>query len=97
MEEDYLVARYFGNTSAAIALYYNPPGCMRVLDPEIDSLDLTIPVTMREAARLTDLNRIINAHRRSCRMALSKRMLEQDGAIIMKRLPWQPKTVIGLK
>ncbi len=61
VEEDYLVARYFGNTSAAIALYYNPPGCLRVLDPEIDSLDLTIPVTMREAARLTDLNRIINA------------------------------------
>jgi hypothetical protein len=61
LEEDYLVARYFGNTAAAIALYYNPPGCLRVLDPEIDSLDRTIPVTMREAARLTDLNRIIDA------------------------------------
>ncbi len=61
VEEDYLVARYFGNTAAAIALYYNPPRCLRVLDPEIDGVDLSIPVQMRESARLSNPDRIINA------------------------------------
>ncbi len=50
-----------GTPAAAIALYYNPPGCLRVLDPEIDGFNLSIPVLMRESARLSNLERIVNA------------------------------------
>jgi hypothetical protein len=61
VEEDYLVANYFGNTSGAVALYYNPPACLRVLDPEIDPFNLSIPVLMRETAALSNLERIVDA------------------------------------
>ncbi len=61
IEEDYLVAKYFGNTSGAVALYYNPPACLRVLDPEIDRFNLSIPVLMRETASLSNLERIVDA------------------------------------
>ncbi len=61
VEEDYLVAKYLGNTSGAVALYYNPPACLRVLDPEIDRYNLSIPLLMRETAALSSLERVINA------------------------------------
>jgi hypothetical protein len=60
--QDYLVAPYFGNTAGAVALYYNPPACLRVLDPRIDSLNATLPLQMREASKLTDLHRIVNSN-----------------------------------
>lgn len=61
VEEDYLVSRFFGNTASAIALDYSPPACLRILDPDIDSVNLTLPLELREAARLSNLNRVIDA------------------------------------
>jgi hypothetical protein len=46
---------FTGNTSQTLAFYYRPPGCLRVLDPEIDPENHLIPdeSLMREAARLS--------------------------------------------
>ena len=60
IEQDYLVSSFFGNTAQAVSLYYAPPACLKVLDPQVDSVNQTLPVVMRSAARLSDRGRIIN-------------------------------------
>jgi hypothetical protein len=60
IEQDYLVSSYFGNTAQAVSLYYAPPACLKVLDPQVDSVNQSLPVVMRSAARLSDRGRIIN-------------------------------------
>jgi hypothetical protein len=49
---DYLAGQFEGNTSQVVAFYYAPPGCLRLLDPEIDPYNHLIPddSLMREAA-----------------------------------------------
>jgi hypothetical protein len=56
----YIAGRFEGNTSQALAFYYSPPGCLRVLDPEIERVNRLIsePTLMRYAARLSSLDLI---------------------------------------
>ncbi len=51
----FLVTGFYGNTSQTVAFYYQPPGCLRLLDPEIDASNRFIPddSLMREAAQLS--------------------------------------------
>lgn len=56
--QEYLSAQFFGNTDDMISVYYNAPGCVHVLDPEIDILNQMIPEIDREAAVLNDYSRI---------------------------------------
>lgn len=51
----YWIGSFTGTTSQALAFYYQPPGCLRLLDPEIDSQNRLIPEAslMREAAALS--------------------------------------------
>lgn len=52
---DYLAGQFDGTTSQVVAFYYAPPGCLRLLDPEIDPYNRLIPddSLMREAARIS--------------------------------------------
>jgi hypothetical protein len=50
---DYLVASFNGSTDQTVAVYYQPPGCLRVLDGEVEANNLFVPAQIREAA--TDL------------------------------------------
>ncbi|HEY9078163.1 MAG TPA: hypothetical protein VIO61_16630 [Anaerolineaceae bacterium] len=52
IRQDYLAARFNGNTSQVIALYFNPPGCLRLLDPALDAGNITIPAYLRAALPL---------------------------------------------
>lgn len=56
---DILVGRFHGNTSRSLALYYNPPACLRVLDPEIEQNNWMVPLEVRETVPLSDLSRIL--------------------------------------
>ncbi|MFZ5820030.1 MAG: hypothetical protein ACOYYJ_09015 [Chloroflexota bacterium] len=58
---DYLAGQFSGNTSQAVAFYYSPPGCLRLLDPEIDPTNRLIPAEslMREAASLSTTESIL--------------------------------------
>ncbi|MBI3737450.1 MAG: hypothetical protein HY258_00185, partial [Chloroflexi bacterium] len=51
----YWIGDFTGNTSQTVAFYYQPPGCLRLLDPEIDSEYHLISDAslMREAATLS--------------------------------------------
>lgn len=53
---DYLAGKFEGNTSQTLAFYYDPPGCLRVMDPEIDRINRLIPQdsNMREAAKISN-------------------------------------------
>ncbi|MEW6286726.1 MAG: hypothetical protein AB1509_10905 [Chloroflexota bacterium] len=57
---DYLAGEFNGNTSQTLAFYYAPPGCLRLLDPEVERVNYLLPEgsLMRYAARLTDLKLI---------------------------------------
>ncbi len=59
---DFLAGVFNGNTSQAVVFYYSPPGCLRVLDPEIDSVNRLIPddSLMRDAASLSSNAQILN-------------------------------------
>lgn len=59
---DYLAGRFAGNTSQAVAFYYDPPACLRLLDGEIDAVNRLIPddSLMRQAALLSTPQRILS-------------------------------------
>lgn len=56
---DLLVGTFEGNTSQSLALFYQPPACLRVLDPEIEPDNWMVPLQVREAIHLSDLDRIL--------------------------------------
>jgi len=56
---DFLVGEFRGNTSQSVAVYFNPPSCFRVLDPEIDPYNYWVfDKNIRDAARFSDASRI---------------------------------------
>ncbi len=53
IEQDYLAASFSGTTSQAVAIQYDPPGCLRVLEPDIDPGNRLLPEMMRDAAGIS--------------------------------------------
>jgi hypothetical protein len=62
---NYLAGEFNGNTSQTLSFYYAPPGCLRLLDPDVERLNRLIPENslMRYAARLTDPSLILEEPR----------------------------------
>ncbi len=56
--QEYLSGQFFGSTDDVISVYYSAPGCVHVLDPEIDILNRMIPEIDRNAALLNNYSRI---------------------------------------
>jgi hypothetical protein len=59
---DYLAGTFDGNTSQAVVFYYSPPRCLRLLDPEIDSLNRLIPDStfLRNASLISSTGPVLN-------------------------------------
>jgi len=55
---DLLVGTFVGNTSQSLAMFYEPPACLRILDPEIESDNWMVPLQVRDTIHLSDLNLI---------------------------------------
>jgi hypothetical protein len=55
IDYDFLAAKFHGNTSQVVAFFYAPPGCLRLLDADIDVVNRFIPdeTLMREASALS--------------------------------------------
>jgi len=62
---DYLAGEFHGNTSQTLAMYYAPPGCLRILDSDIERLNRLIPENslMRFAANISEPSLIVNEPR----------------------------------
>lgn len=58
IEQNYLAKTFHGNTSKLVVLDYSPPGCLRVLDPQIDVSNRLLVPLLREAANLSDTSLI---------------------------------------
>lgn len=56
--QEYLSAQFFGSTDDMISIVYNAPGCVHVLDPEVDIFNQMIPEIDRNAAVLNNYGRI---------------------------------------
>jgi len=58
---NYIASTFDGNTSDALAFYYDPPACLRLLDPELDAENRFIldESLMREASALSNPDRIL--------------------------------------
>ena len=57
----YEAGTFHGNTSDAVAFYFKPPACLRLLDPvlDVDSRFLSDESLMREASALSNADRIL--------------------------------------
>jgi hypothetical protein len=62
---NYLAGEFHGNTSQTLAMYYAPPGCLRILDSDIERLNHSIPENslMRFSANISDPGLIVNTPR----------------------------------
>ena len=62
---DYLAGEFNGSTSQTLAMYYAPPGCLRILDSDIEHLNHLIPETslMRFASSISNPGLIVNTPR----------------------------------
>lgn len=58
---DFLAASFEGNTSDSLAFYYDPPACLRLLEPDLDPTNRLIPddSLMRDASALSNADRIL--------------------------------------
>jgi hypothetical protein len=59
IEQRYRTLTFYGNTSQALVMIYNPTGCLRVLDPFLDDSSPSIPVMVKRALPLSRLDLII--------------------------------------
>jgi len=50
--QDYLAAEFRGDTSRVVVLYYQPPGCLRVMDPEVEAEIWLVPPSLRATLQL---------------------------------------------
>lgn len=59
---DYLAGKFSGNTSQTVVFYYAPPRCLRLLDPEIDSINRLLPeeTMLRNAATISSTAPVLN-------------------------------------
>lgn len=53
VEVDYLAAQFSGSTSQVVALVYQPPACLRVLDPGVDYDNKMLSAEMQAASLLS--------------------------------------------
>ena len=58
---DLLVGRFHGNTSQSLALFYQPPACLRILDPELEADNWMVPLQVRETIHLTNTDNILES------------------------------------
>lgn len=65
VDYDYLAGQFHGNTSQVVAMYYQPPGCLRILDNDIERVNRMIPETslLRFAAHLSSLDLVLKEPR----------------------------------
>jgi hypothetical protein len=54
IDQNYLAKTFHGNTSQLVVIDYSPPGCLRVLDPQIDSANRLLVPLLRDAAVLSN-------------------------------------------
>lgn len=55
----YIGPTFYGNTTNIVAVYFEPPNCFRVLDPEVEENNRLLPPALRDVAKYTNQNVIL--------------------------------------
>jgi hypothetical protein len=55
----YIGPTFYGNTTNIVAVYFEPPKCFRVLDPEVEENNRLLPAALRDVAKYTNQNVIL--------------------------------------
>ena len=63
IDHDLLIGTFQGNSSQSIAIYYNPPSCLRVLDSAIEQDNWMVPNQVRQVLHLTNPDVILLENR----------------------------------
>jgi hypothetical protein len=95
IQYDYIAGRFTGNTSQAVAFYYDPPACLRLLEADIDLNNRFIPdeSLMREASALSNPTRSLIHRGRDARVYGPEPPMV--GAIISRRRTLRANSAIG--
>lgn len=56
---EYRTMTFSGSTAQALVLYYTPPACLKIVDPQLDALNPELPEGVRQAIHLSDLETIL--------------------------------------
>ncbi|MHB8136453.1 MAG: hypothetical protein ACYDH1_19760, partial [Anaerolineaceae bacterium] len=61
ISQNLYIGQFIGNTSRSITIYYSPPACLRVIDPEIELNNWMLPLYIRQTAALSkESSKLIN-------------------------------------
>jgi len=63
IDQYYRIVNFIGNTSNSLVLQYAPPGCVHILDPELDLYNPSLSPELSAAIHLTNFERILNKNR----------------------------------
>ncbi len=55
----YIGPTFYGNTSNILVFDYEPPGCFRVLDPEVEELNRLLPPALKDVAKYSNQSVIL--------------------------------------
>jgi len=55
----YIGPTFYGNTSKILVIHYEPPGCYRVIDPEVEETNRLLPPALRDVARYSNQDVIL--------------------------------------
>jgi len=55
-ELDYRGPIFYGNTSNVLTIYFNPPGCFRVIDPFVEGNNRLLPPSLRDTIAYSNLS-----------------------------------------
>lgn len=55
----YIGPTFYGNTTNILAVYFEPPNCFRVLDPEVEENNRLLPPALRAVAKYTNQDVIL--------------------------------------
>ena len=50
----YIGPTFYGNTSNIVMFNFEPPGCLRVIDPEIDEVNRLLPEPLRDITKYSN-------------------------------------------
>jgi hypothetical protein len=59
VQQDYLASVFNGSSDQMVGITFHAPACLRVLDPQLDPVNIMLPEIMRQAAEVSDTKWIL--------------------------------------
>jgi hypothetical protein len=67
----YRIVNFVGNTSDSLVIQFSPPGCLHILDPELDEFNPNVSSALSKAIQLTNFSRILDTPKKAIDSSLA--------------------------